>query len=46
MKVRTNINNMDAAFTLATNVDCGLHIIRPFSNLVFVGIVEQNLSYV
>lgn len=34
------------AFSLATNVDCGLHIIRPFSNFVSVGIVEQNKNII
>lgn len=28
MKVRTNINNMDAAFTLATNVDVEVTMLR------------------
>ena len=32
MIVRTNIINTKEAFTLADNVDCGVHVIRPFSN--------------
>lgn len=38
MKVRTNINNMDAAFTLATNVDVEVTILRFCSNFMEFGI--------
>jgi hypothetical protein len=38
MKVRTNINNMDAAFTLATNVDVEVTMLRFCSNFMEFGI--------
>lgn len=41
MIVRTNIINTKEAFTLADNVDCGVHVIRPFSNSKFLGIVVR-----
>ena len=38
MKVRTNINNMDAAFTLAANVDVEVTMLRFCSNFMEFGI--------
>ena len=38
MKVRTNINNMDAAFTLATNVDVEVTMLRFCCNFMEFGI--------
>ena len=38
MKVRTNINNMDATFTLVTNVDVEVTMLRFCSNFMEFGI--------